>query len=194
MVTKKKTVKKTATKKVAKKVTKKVSKKVVKKQDAEVIKSGSLQIGDFAPEFSLHDQNGKSVSLKDFRGQKVVVYFYPKALTPGCTTQACSLTDSKAELKKQNIVVLGISADPVKRLKQFEEKYKLNFELLSDETKKTIEAYGSWGLKKFMGREFMGILRQTFFLDEKGKVIHIMHKVNTKTHHEDVLKFFKNLK
>jgi peroxiredoxin Q/BCP len=186
MVTKKKTVKKAATKKVAK--------KVIKKQSAEVIKSGSLQIGDSAPEFTLQDQNGKSVSLKDFRGQKVVVYFYPKALTPGCTTQACSLTDSKPELKKQNIVVLGISADPVKKLKQFEEKYKLNFELLSDESKKTIEAYGSWGLKKFMGREFMGILRQSFFLDEKGKVLHIMHKVNTKTHHEDVLNFFKNLK
>jgi peroxiredoxin Q/BCP len=190
MVTKKKTAKKVAKKKVAKKVTK----KVVKKQSAAVIKTNTPDIGDLAPEFSLQDQNGKLVSLKDFRGQKVVVYFYPKALTPGCTTQACSLTDAKAELKKNNIVVLGISADPVKKLKQFEEKYKLNFELLSDESKKTIEAYGSWGLKKFMGREFMGILRQSFLIDEKGKILHVMHKVNTGTHHEDVLNFFKNLK
>ena len=176
-------------KKVAKKVTKK---KATKKESAAVIDSGTLKIGDTAPAFSLSDQNGKTMSLKDFKGQRVVVYFYPKALTPGCTTQACSLTDSKANLKKNNIVVLGISADPVKKLKQFEEKYKLNFPLLSDETKEVISTYGSWGLKKFMGREFMGILRQSFFIDEKGKILHIMHKVNTKTHHEDVLNFFKN--
>ena len=188
MVTNKKIAKKTA-----KKVAKSVTKKVVKKESAAVIESGILKIGDAAPSFSLSDQNGKTVSLKDFKGQKVVVYFYPKALTPGCTVQACSLTDSKVDLKKNNIVALGISADPVKKLKQFEEKYNLNFSLLSDESKEVISAYGSWGLKKFMGREFMGILRQSFLIDEKGKILHIMHKVNTKTHHGDVMKIFKNL-
>ena len=188
MVTKKKVAKKVTKKKVAKKVAKKVTKSVKKS-----VTKGTLNPGDSAPDFSLPDQNGKTISLKDFRGQKVVVYFYPKALTPGCTTQACSISDAKSDLKKHNIVVLGISADPVKKLKQFEEKYKLNFELLSDETKKTIEAYGCWGLKQFMGREFMGILRQSFLLDEKGKVLHVMDKVNTKTHLDDVLKLFKNL-
>ncbi|MGE3610478.1 MAG: thioredoxin-dependent thiol peroxidase [Bacteriovoracaceae bacterium] len=147
-----------------------------------------------APEFTLLDQNGNTVSLKDFRGKNVVVYFYPKALTPGCTVQACSLKDSESKLKDEEVVVLGISADPVKKLKQFEEKYHLNFRLLSDEDKKVIQAYGSWGLKKFMGREFMGILRQSFLIDKKGVIRHVMHKVDTKTHHQEVLNFFKNLK
>lgn len=204
----KKTAKKAA-KKVAKKTTKKVTKKVAKKatkkavpaakkvapkkQSASVIKSATLKPGDTAPDFTLQDQDGREVSLSDFRGHRVVVYFYPKAMTPGCTVQACEIRNSDEILKENNIVVLGISADPVKKLKQFEEKQKLNFPLLSDESKKTIEAYGSWGLKKFMGREFMGILRQSFLIDEKGKVVHVMHKVDTKTHHQDILDFFKNL-
>lgn len=196
--TKKKVAKK-VTKKVAKKAAKKVSKKTVKKaapkkQSAAQIEGVSLQVGDMAPEFTLLDQNGNTVSLKDFRGKNVVVYFYPKALTPGCTVQACSLKDSESKLKDEEVVVLGISADPVKKLKQFEEKYHLNFRLLSDEDKKVIQAYGSWGLKKFMGREFMGILRQSFLIDKKGVIRHVMHKVDTKTHHQEVLNFFKNLK
>jgi peroxiredoxin Q/BCP len=195
-----KKVAKTATKKVVKKVTKKAAKKVTKKvakkavkQSAGVVKTPTLQPGDIAPDFSLQDQNGKEVSLHDFRGQNVVVYFYPKAMTPGCTVQACEITNSEAKLKDSDIVVLGISADPVKSLKKFEEKEKLNFPLLSDPEKKTIEAYGVWGMKKFMGREFMGILRQSFFIGKDGKILHVMHQVNTKTHHTDILNFFKNL-
>lgn len=198
----KKVAKKTVTKKVttkkaapAKKVTaKKVTKKVTpKKQSAGVVKAPTLQVGDVAPDFTLLDQNGNSVSLHDFKGKNVVVYFYPKAMTPGCTVQACELRDSAAELKKANIVILGISADPVKSLKKFEERDKLNFILLSDPEHQVIEQYDSWGLKKFMGREFMGILRQSFFIGKDGKILHVLHKVNTKTHHEEVLNFFKNL-
>ena len=195
----KKAAKKTA-KKVTKKKTKKTTKKVTpkkaapKKESAAVIKTPSLVVGDMAPEFTLEDQNGKQISLKDFRGKKVVVYFYPKAMTPGCTVQACSLRDAQAELKAANIVVLGISADPIKKLKQFEAKDKLNFTLLSDPDHKVTEAYGSWGMKKFMGREYLGILRQSFLIDENGKIVHVLHKVDTKSHHDDVLTIFKNLK
>jgi len=179
-------------KKIAKKVTKKVTKKVVKK--APATKASLLTVGDKAPAFVLEDQDGNKVALQDFKGQNVVVYFYPKAMTPGCTVQACSLRDSQSQLSKENIVVLGISADAVKKLKQFEDKQKLNFTLLSDPDHKVCEAYGTWALKKFMGREYMGILRQSFLLDKKGKIIHIMDKVNTTTHHDDVLKVFKNQK
>lgn len=190
-----KKVTKKATKKVAKKAIKKTTKKVAKKvaKKAPAKKAGGLKIGATAPAFTLLDQNGNKVSLKDFRGHNVVVYFYPRALTPGCTVQACGLRDVEAELANSNIVVLGISGDPVKKLKQFEEKKDLNFLLLSDEDHKVAEAYHSWGLKQFMGREFMGILRQSFFINPQGKIIHILDKVNTKTHHDDVLSFFKNL-
>jgi len=193
-------------KKIAKKITKKVTKKAVakkavtkktvtkkvapKKSSKAPKKSSSLSVGELAPDFTLEDQNGKKVSLKDFRGQNVVVYFYPRAMTPGCTVQACSLRDSKSKLQSAKIVVLGVSADPVKKLKQFEEKDKLNFTLLSDPDHKVCEAYGTWGLKKFMGREFMGILRQSFLINADGKIIHVMDKVDTKTHHDDVLKAF----
>lgn len=190
----KKVAKKVAKKAPAKKVTKKVANKALpKKQSAAVIKSHTLKPGDAAPDFTLLDQNGSEVSLHDYRGKNVVVYFYPKAMTPGCTVQACELRNSESELKSENIVVLGISADPVKKLKQFEDKEKLNFTLLSDPDHQVIEAYGSWGLKKFMGREYMGIMRQSFLIDKKGKILHVMHKVETKNHHDAVLNFFKNL-
>ncbi len=189
----KKVVKKPA-KKVTKKVTKKVSKKAEPKKVAATVKSVALEVGQTAPDFTLEDQNGKKVSLKDFRGQNVVVYFYPKAMTPGCTVQACGLRDSQSKLKAANVVVLGISTDPVKKLKQFEDKDKLNFSLLSDLDHNVCEAYGSWGLKKFMGREYMGIMRQSFLINGAGKIIHVIHKVDTKTHHDDVLKLFKNQK
>lgn len=207
------------TKKVAKKVTKKVTKKASKKVSKVTSKTtskkistkkktltknsnksvsltsvGKLSVGDLAPDFSLLDQNGKIVSLHEFKGSNVVVYFYPKAMTPGCTVQACELRNSKSELKAANIVVLGISADPVKSLKKFEEKDKLNFTLLSDPEKSVIKSYGAWGLKKFMGREFEGILRQSFLINGQGRIVHIMDKVNTQTHHQDVLNFFKSLK
>lgn len=154
------------------------------------------KIGNLAPAFSLLDQDNKKVSLKDFKGKKnVVIYFYPKAMTPGCTVQACGMRDAKKVYDKSDIVVLGISPDPVVRLGKFIEKQKLNFTLLSDEDHSVAEKYGSWGLKKFMGREFMGVLRQTFIVGKDGKLKHIMEKVNTKSHHDDVLNWIKeNLK
>ena len=150
------------------------------------------KIGNLAPAFSLVDQDENKVSLKDFKGKKnVVVYFYPKALTPGCTTQACAIRDSKKKFDKSKTVILGISPDAPKKLMNFTEKKDLNFTLLSDEDHKIAEKYGVWGLKKFMGREYMGIHRMTFIIGKDGRLKHIMEKVNTKTHHEDVLQYIK---
>ncbi len=153
----------------------------------------ALKIGAAAPAFTLLNQDGEKVSLKDFKGQNVVVYFYPKAMTPGCTTQACGIRDNKKELAKEKIVVLGISPDPVDRLQKFITRDKLNFTLLSDEDHAVADKYGSWGPKKFMGKEYDGILRQSFLINKEGKLVHIMNKVNTKTHHEDVIEIFKSL-
>lgn len=187
----KKITKKAAPKKTVKKVVKKTTKKL---QSASVIKGATLRIGDTAPSFTLKDQNGKDVSLSDFRGRNVVVYFYPRAMTPGCTVQACGLRDAWNELKRLDVVILGISVDSPKKLKQFEEKKELNFILLSDEDHAVANAYHSWGPKKFMGRSFDGILRQSFFIDGEGKIIGILHKVDTASHHETVLEFFKGQK
>ena len=150
------------------------------------------KIGNLAPAFSLKDQNGKKVSLKDFRGKKnVVVYFYPKAMTPGCTVQACGIRDYKKEFAKIKTEVLAISPDESGRLSRFEDKQSLNFTLLSDPDHSTADKYGAWGPKKFMGREYDGILRTTFIVDKKGKLVHIMDKVKTKSHHEDVFEYIK---
>ena len=150
--------------------------------------------GNLAPAFTLPDQNGDDISLKGFRGEKhVVLYFYPKAMTPGCTAQACGLRDSLKSLEQFEAVAWGVSPDPVTRLKKFEEKEGLNFTLLSDEDHELADKYGVWGLKKFMGREFMGIIRTTFIIDKKGRVVHITDKVKTKTHHEDVAKILAEL-
>lgn len=150
------------------------------------------KIGNMAPTFTLPDQNGEPVSLKDFRDQRrVILYFYPKAMTPGCTAQACGMRDSAEELAALNTVVLAVSPDPSSRLKKFEEKQSLNFTLLSDEDHQVAEKYGSWGLKKFMGREYTGILRNTFIIDEQGRLRHIMEKVRTKTHHEEALDWIR---
>jgi peroxiredoxin Q/BCP len=146
-----------------------------------------LNVGDQAPEFALQNQNGDLVRLSDYKGKTVVVYFYPKAMTPGCTTQACGLRDANDAYAARDIVVLGLSPDTHERLKRFEDKYDLNFTLLSDEDHSVAEAYGAWGLKKFMGREFMGILRSTFVIDGNGVISHVMATVKTKTHHDDVL-------
>ena len=154
----------------------------------------AIKAGNLAPVFTLLDQSGNKVSLKDFRGKSnVVVYFYPKAMTPGCKVQACGLRDSKAQLAKYDAVALGLSPDPVARLKKFEEKEDLNFTLLSDEDHAVADKYGIWGLKKFMGREFMGIIRTTFVIDKQGRFVHIMDKVKTKTHHDDVLTVLKSM-
>lgn len=147
------------------------------------------QIGKTAPAFSLPDQDGNVVTLSALKGKTVVLYFYPKAMTPGCTVQACSLRDSKSELEKLGVVVLGVSPDPVKKLQKFIERDDLNFTLLSDEDHAVAESYGSWGLKKFMGREYMGMLRQTFIIDAEGNLRHIIKDVKTKTHHTDVMKW-----
>jgi len=147
----------------------------------------SLKEGDKAPDFKAKDQDGNDVSLKQYKGKKVVLYFYPKDDTPGCTAQACNLRDNFAALKQKDIVVLGVSLDTEKSHKKFEKKYTLPFTLIADEDKQIIEAYGLWQLKKFMGREFMGTVRTTFLIDEKGKIAHIIDKVDTKNHTEQIM-------
>jgi thioredoxin-dependent peroxiredoxin len=153
-----------------------------------------MKVGKAAPAIKLKDQNGQVVSLKDFRDKKhIVLYFYPKAMTPGCTTQACGLRDYKKELQKAGAIAIGISPDSVERLKRFEDKQGLNFQLLSDEDHNIANKYGVWALKKMMGKEYMGIVRTTFIIGKDGKVKHIMDKVKTKTHHDDVLEILNEL-
>jgi peroxiredoxin Q/BCP len=150
--------------------------------------------GALAPEFSLSDQHADTVTLKDFRGlQNVLLYFYPKAMTPGCTVQACGLRDIKAELAALDTVVLAVSPDPVQRLAKFAERDKLDFSLLSDPDHRVAERYGVWAMKKFMGREFMGIVRTSFVINKMGHITHVMDKVKTKTHHEDILALLKSM-
>lgn len=152
-----------------------------------------LEVGKKAPAFTLKDQNGETVKLSQFNGQKVVLYFYPRAMTPGCTVQACAITESNKDFKKLNTVVLGVSTDEVAKLKRFEEKKDLNFTLLSDPENKIADKYKVWGLKKFMGKEYIGMHRVTYIIDEKGKIVHVMAKVKTKTHHDDVIEILNNL-
>ena len=142
------------------------------------------KIGNLAPKFALQDHEGNAVSLSDFKGKSaVVVYFYPKAMTPGCTVQAQGLRDTAKALKKLNTVVLGISPDPIKKLAKFVERDALNFQLLSDEDHAVADRYGAWGPKKFMGREFDGILRTTFIVGQDGKLKAVMDKFKAKDHH-----------
>ena len=131
--------------------------------------------------------------LKKIKDKNIVLYFYPKASTPGCTTQACGIRDIKKELAKANTVIFGISPDAPTKLTKFIEKEKLNFDLLSDPEHLIAEKYGVWDLKKFMGREYMGIVRTTFIIDEDGVLKHIMDDVKTKTHHDDVLSLVTDL-
>ena len=146
------------------------------------------KIGNLAPAFSLKNQDGKTVSLKDFKGKKtVVLYFYPAVMTPGCTVQACGLRNAAAELAALGAIALGVSPDPEKKLQKFIERDGLNFDLLSDPEHEVAEKYGAWGPKKFMGRSFDGILRTTFIIGKDGRLLHVIDKVKTKTHHDDVL-------
>ncbi len=146
------------------------------------------KIGNLAPKFALQDHEGNAVSLSDFKGKSaVVVYFYPKAMTPGCTVQAQGLRDTAKALKKLNTVALGISPDPIKKLAKFVERDALNFQLLSDEDHAVADRYGAWGPKKFMGREFDGILRTTFIVGKDGKLKAVMDKFKTKDHHTELL-------
>jgi len=150
------------------------------------------KIGNMAPAFSLQDQNGNQVSLKDFKGEKnVLLYFYPKAMTPGCITQACGIRDHHREFDNCDTVVLGISPDPVAKLERFVEKKDLNFTLLADEGHAIAEKYGCWGMKKFMGREYMGLIRTTFIIGKDGRLMTVLDKFKTKTHHEDALAYLK---
>ena len=150
----------------------------------------NLKKGDAAPEFSGKDQNGKTVSMADFKGKKLVVYFYPKDMTPGCTTQACNLRDNYAALSKEGISILGVSADDEGRHQKFIEKYDLPFPLIADVDKSVINAFGVWGPKKFMGKEYDGIHRTTFLIDENGKVHDVISKPKTKAHAEEILELF----
>ena len=148
------------------------------------------KVGNKTPVFKLKNQHNETVDLKSFAGDKnVVVYFYPKALTPGCTTQACALRDIQNELEKRDTVVFGVSPDPVEKLQKFIDKHDLNFDLLSDVDHTIAEKYGAWGLKKFMGKEFMGILRTTFIIDKDSRLLGVMDKFKTKHHHEELINF-----
>jgi peroxiredoxin Q/BCP len=145
-----------------------------------------------AKDFSLLDQDGKVHTLKDYRGNYVVLYFYPKDDTPGCTKEACNFRDSYHELQKLGVVILGVSKDSVKSHRKFADKYQLNFPLLSDESTEIIKAYESWGEKKFMGRTYEGIIRNTFLIDKKGIIVKLYEKVNTLTHAKEIIKDLKS--
>lgn len=143
--------------------------------------------GTKAPDFELEDQNGKKHKLSDYRGKQVVLYFYPKDLTPGCTVEACQFRDRKADITKKGAVILGISNDSVKSHKKFEAKEKLNFTLLSDPKKEVVKTYGVWGKKVFMGQHYMGINRTTFLIDKNGVIKKVFEKVSPKGHDEEIL-------
>lgn len=147
----------------------------------------TLKPGDKAPEFSAKDQEGNLIKLSDFKGKKLVLFFYPKASTPGCTAEACDLRDHYARFKDRNYALLGVSADSEKRQSNFKEKNQLPYPLLADEDLTVIKAFGVWGPKKFMGRTFDGIHRTTFIIDEKGAIEEVISKVNTKAHAEQIL-------
>ena len=146
-----------------------------------------LKVGDKAPDFSCLDQNGNLINLSDLIGKKVVIFFYPKANTPGCTAEACNLNDNYNRFTSLGYEIIGVSADNEKSQKKFSDKFGFNYSLLCDENKDLINAYGVWGLKKFMGKEYMGIIRKTFTIDEEGKISQIIDKVKTKEHTSQIL-------
>lgn len=149
-----------------------------------------LKEGDKAPDFKATDQNGNIVKLKDLKGQRVALYFYPKDDTPGCTKQACSFRDADAVFKEKGIRVLGVSIDSEKSHQKFITKYELPFDLLADTDKQIVEAYGVWGEKSMYGKKYMGTHRKTFLIDEKGKIVKIFDKVKVAEHADEVLEAF----
>jgi len=151
-----------------------------------------LNEGDIAPDFTTKDQNGKEVKLSDFRGQRVVIYFYPKDDTPGCTKQACSLRDSYGVFTEKGIKVLGVSNDDETSHQKFISKFNLPFDLLADTEKEIVNAYGVYGEKNMYGKKYMGINRTTFLIDEEGKIKKIFKKVNVDEHADEVLKAFES--
>ena len=150
--------------------------------------SSDLKVGQKAPDFTVMDDQGEKVKLADLKGKKVVLYFYPKDDTPGCTKEACAFRDGIDKIKKRGAVVLGVSADSMESHKKFKSKFDLNFPLLADSDKKMIEAYGVWKEKSMYGKKYMGIERTTFLIDENGKIAHIFPKVKVDQHYEEVLK------
>ena len=147
----------------------------------------TLKAGDLAPQFSATDQHGNQITLEAFKGKKVVLYFYPKDDTPGCTVEACNLRDNHTQLINNGFVVLGVSPDPLKSHLKFTEKYELPFSLLPDVDKKIIQDYGVWGPKKFMGKSYDGVFRTTFVIDENGVIEKVFTKVDTKDHYNQIL-------
>lgn len=146
-----------------------------------------LQVGDKLPDFKGVNQNGEEINSSDFKGKKIIVFFYPKASTPGCTAEACDLNNHFSELKKAGYQLLGISADSVKRQSDFHTKYEFQFDLLADEEREVIEKFGVWQLKKFMGKEYMGIVRTTFLFDKNGVCTRVIEKVKTKEAAKQIL-------
>lgn len=149
-----------------------------------------LKAGDKAPKFKSNDQNNKELSLEDYKGRKLALYFYPRDLTPTCTTQSCSLRDGYNSLQKHGIEVLGVNDDPADKHVKFIDKNKLPFTLLADTKQEVLRAYGVWGPKKFMGKEFDGTHRTTFLIDEQGTIVDVISKVDAKNHAEQILKGF----
>jgi peroxiredoxin Q/BCP len=154
---------------------------------SNISKVDKLKEGDKAPDFSIENQDGKTFSLKEYKGRKVVLYFYPKDDTEGCTAESCNLRDNYSSLKKKGYEVIGISVDGVKSHKKFANKYKLPFNLLADTEKEVVEKYGVWGEKMMFGRKYMGIIRTTFIIDESGRIEKIINEVDTKNHTDQVL-------
>jgi thioredoxin-dependent peroxiredoxin len=152
-----------------------------------------MNVGQTAPDFTLPDQDGNPVTLSDLRGQPVVLYFYPKADTPGCTTQACGIRDHRADYERAGARVLGVSPDPVAAIRKFADKYTLDFELLADENHEIAELYGVWGEKKMYGKTYWGVQRATFVVDPDGKVAKAFPKVSPKTHDDVVLEALAEL-
>jgi len=164
---------------------------VISSGEKVVMAKTALKTGDRAPDFLLLDATGKAVTLKDFKGKNVLIYFYPKANTPGCTIEACEFRDLRPKFLKRDVVVLGVSADPPKMLASFTAKQRLNFTLLSDPEHKMIEAYGAWRMKKFMGRSFMGIVRSSYLIGPNGRIVQVWDHVKAKGHAAEVLEAAK---
>ena len=150
-----------------------------------------LEIGQQAPDFTATDQDGKSVTLESYRGRKVILYFYPKDDTPGCTKEACAFRDNLPNFEKTGVEVLGVSVDGEKAHRKFADKYQLPFRLVSDAEKTIVEAYGVWGKKKFMGKEYMGTNRVTYLIDEEGRIAQVWPKVKPETHAAEVLEWLQ---
>lgn len=149
-----------------------------------------IKVGDIAPDFELTDQFNDTHKLSDYRGKKVILYFYPKDNTPGCTTEACGFRDNYSTFRQNGIVILGVSADSTESHAKFQEKYSLPFTLLADTDHKISEIYGVWQPKKLMGKEYFGIVRTTFVIDEKGKIVKIYEKVKPETHAQEIIELF----